>query len=55
MKITVIFIYKFTDGTSFHLINSGLSIMEVCALEEVHGKLTDHGLYRAYGEELERI
>lgn len=40
MRRSAIFIYKFNDGTSFHLLNAGFSIREIWALEEIHGKLT---------------
>lgn len=41
-----IFYYEFKDGSLYELLNIGLSIADVSALEKIHGKCVDNGYKR---------
>lgn len=42
----MIFIYEFTDGSIYRLVDIGFSLNDIWALEKLHGKLITQGIMR---------
>lgn len=49
---TIIYKYKFKDGTILKLVEVGLSVEEIWKLEEIHGSIIDKSSNRSEIQEI---